>query len=131
MRGYKREETSDIYPLPLFLSSSSKYLSEKMPYSLKGRNVLVTAGSRYDSMILLPRCKKKLHANHRDRGLGAIICKKFAEEGANVAINYVSNSAAAEELADTLTKEYSTKIFIVQGVSGSGLNALCTTQVCG
>ncbi|KAM0480238.1 hypothetical protein ACHAPX_004065 [Trichoderma viride] len=65
-----------------------------MPYSLKGRNVLVTAGSR---------------------GLGAIICKKFAEEGANVAINYVSNSAAAEELADTLTKEYSTKIFIVQG----------------
>lgn len=102
-----------------------------MPYSLKERNVLVTAGSRYGSMILLPHSKRELHTNHGDRGLGAIICKKFAEEGANVAINYFSNSAAAEELANTLTKEYSTKIFIVQGVSISGTNALCTTQVCG
>ncbi|KAK1238129.1 hypothetical protein MKX08_002708 [Trichoderma sp. CBMAI-0020] len=65
-----------------------------MPYSLKGRNVLVTGGSR---------------------GLGALICKKFAEEGANVAINYVSNSVAAEKLADTLTKDYSSKTFAIQG----------------
>ncbi|UKZ89676.1 putative secondary metabolism biosynthetic enzyme [Trichoderma asperellum] len=65
-----------------------------MPYSLKGRNVLVTGGSR---------------------GLGAIICKKFAQEGANVAINYVSNSTAAQTLADTLAKDYSSKIFVIQG----------------
>ncbi|KAL6901149.1 hypothetical protein GGI43DRAFT_404134 [Trichoderma evansii] len=65
-----------------------------MPYSLKGRNVLVTGGSR---------------------GLGAVICKKFAEEGANVAINYVSDSAAAQKLADALTKDYSSKIFVIQG----------------
>lgn len=64
MRGYKREETSGIYPLPLFLSSSSKELLAKMPYSLKGRNVLVTGGSRYDLMILLPHCKKELCTNH-------------------------------------------------------------------
>ncbi|KAL7931795.1 NAD(P)-binding protein [Trichoderma chlorosporum] len=64
-----------------------------MPYSLKGRNVLVTGGSR---------------------GLGAVICKKFAEEGANVAINYVSNADAAQQVADAL-KEYPVKTFIIQG----------------
>lgn len=50
----------------------------KMPYSLKGRNVLVTGGSR---------------------GLGALVCEKFAAEGANVAINYASSKERAEELA--------------------------------
>ncbi|TFA98353.1 hypothetical protein CCMA1212_009838 [Trichoderma ghanense] len=64
-----------------------------MPYSLKGRNVLVTGGSR---------------------GLGAVICKKFAEEGANIAINYFSNADAAQEVADSL-QQYSVKTFIVQG----------------
>lgn len=126
MRGYKREETSNN-PLPIFLSSSNKDLLEKMPYSLKGRNVLVTGGSRYDSMILLLHCKRELRINHQDRGLGAIICKKFAEEGANVAINYVSNSTAAENLADTLTKDNPSKIFVVQGVSISSMIALYTT----
>ncbi|KAF3067525.1 hypothetical protein CFAM422_008527 [Trichoderma lentiforme] len=67
-----------------------------MPYSLKGRNVLVTGGSR---------------------GLGALICKKFAEEGANVAINYVSNADAAQKVADSL-KEYPVKIFVIQGDAG-------------
>ncbi|KAM0263728.1 hypothetical protein ACHAQJ_001042 [Trichoderma viride] len=66
-----------------------------MPYSLKGRNVLVTGGSR---------------------GLGALICKKFAQEGANVAINYLSNAEAAQQVADSLAKEYSgIKTFIIQG----------------
>ncbi|KAL6877692.1 NADP(+)-dependent dehydrogenase [Trichoderma longibrachiatum] len=64
-----------------------------MPYSVKGRNVLVTGGSR---------------------GLGAVICRKFAEEGANVAINYFSNADAAQEVADSL-QQYSVKTFIVQG----------------
>lgn len=49
-----------------------------MPYSLKGRNVLVTGGSR---------------------GLGALVCEKFAAEGANIAINYMSSKDRAEELA--------------------------------
>lgn len=49
-----------------------------MPYSLKGRNVLVTGGSR---------------------GLGALVCEKFAAEGANIAINYNASKDRAEELA--------------------------------
>ncbi|RFU77890.1 hypothetical protein TARUN_4358 [Trichoderma arundinaceum] len=57
-----------------------------MPYSLKGRNVLVTGGSR-----------------------------KFAEEGANVAINYVSNEEAAQKIADSLEKEFSCKAFVIKG----------------
>ncbi|KAL7905150.1 hypothetical protein GGI35DRAFT_472012 [Trichoderma velutinum] len=47
-------------------------------------------------------------------GLGAVICKKFAEEGANVAVNYVSNADAAQQVADSL-KEYSVKTVIIQG----------------
>ncbi|KAH8596323.1 short-chain dehydrogenase/reductase-like protein sdr [Bisporella sp. PMI_857] len=54
-----------------------------MPYSLKGRNVLVTGGSR---------------------GLGEAICLKFAGEGCNVAINYFSNEARAQSVADRVEK---------------------------
>ncbi|KAE8150883.1 hypothetical protein BDV25DRAFT_104374 [Aspergillus avenaceus] len=64
-----------------------------MPYSLKGRNVLVTAGSR---------------------GLGAVICERFAAEGANVAINYYSNADAARELAGRLSKEYGVTCHVLQ-----------------
>ncbi|KAF7184661.1 hypothetical protein CNMCM7691_005973 [Aspergillus felis] len=67
-----------------------------MPYILKGKNVLVAAGSR---------------------GLGAAICQKFAAEGCNVAINYHSNHEVAEELASRLAKEYSIKSIILQGDS--------------
>jgi len=56
-----------------------------MPYSLKGRNVLITGGSR---------------------GLGAQIAHAFAAQGANIAINYASNSAAASELASDLSSKY-------------------------
>ncbi|KAI9753724.1 MAG: hypothetical protein M4579_005015 [Chaenotheca gracillima] len=49
-----------------------------MPYDLKGRNVLITGGSR---------------------GLGALIAEKFAVEGCNVAINYVSSEERAKETA--------------------------------
>ncbi|KAH8799177.1 short-chain dehydrogenase/reductase-like protein sdr [Xylogone sp. PMI_703] len=69
-----------------------------MPYSLKGRNVLVTGGSR---------------------GLGEIVCLKFAEEGSNVAINYNSSAKKAEELAAKLVKEYGVKTITIQGDMGS------------
>lgn len=55
------------------------------------------------------------NTNKRGRGLGAVICRKFAEEGANVAINYFSNADAAQEVADSLQR-YSVKTIIVQGV---------------
>ncbi|KAE8351292.1 hypothetical protein BDV28DRAFT_137456 [Aspergillus coremiiformis] len=64
-----------------------------MPYTLTGRNVLVTAGSR---------------------GLGAVICEKFAAEGANVLINYHTNSAAAQQLAERLEKTYAVRCLIAQ-----------------
>ncbi|KIW46295.1 uncharacterized protein PV06_01975 [Exophiala oligosperma] len=68
-----------------------------MPYSLKGRNVLVTGGSR---------------------GLGAVICEKFAAEGANLMINYASAKNKAEELAGKCTKDFGVKAAIVQGDVG-------------
>lgn len=66
-----------------------------MPYSLKGRKVLVTAGSR---------------------GLGAVICEKFADEGAHIMVNYVSREDKAQEVVARV-KERGVQAFMVQGVS--------------
>jgi NAD(P)-dependent dehydrogenase (short-subunit alcohol dehydrogenase family) len=49
---------------------------------LEGRVALVTGGSR---------------------GIGRAIVERFAEEGADVAINYTSNEAAAQEVAERVT----------------------------
>ena len=65
-----------------------------MPYSLKGRNVLVTGGSR---------------------GLGALVCEKFAEEGANITINYVSSEGSAKEVQKKCEK-HGVKTAITRGV---------------
>ena len=65
-----------------------------MPYSLKGRNILVTGGSR---------------------GLGALICEKFAEEGANIMVNYISAADRAKQVQETCEK-HGVKAFITQGV---------------
>ncbi|KAI9811484.1 MAG: hypothetical protein M1827_005467 [Pycnora praestabilis] len=68
-----------------------------MVYNLKGRNVLVTGGSR---------------------GLGALVCEKFAGEGCNIAINYVSNAERARETAEKIKKEFRVKVVVIQGDVG-------------
>ncbi|CZR65786.1 related to short chain dehydrogenase/reductase family protein [Phialocephala subalpina] len=67
-----------------------------MPYSLKGRNVFVTGGSR---------------------GLGALICEKFAEEGAQVMVNYVFNAERAIEVVKKV-QTHDVKAFVIQGDAG-------------
>lgn len=69
-----------------------------MPYQLKGRNVLVTGGSK---------------------GLGAVICKKFAQEGCNVAINYSSDSSTADSLAEELKRDYGGKAVTIKADAGN------------
>ncbi|KIW05254.1 uncharacterized protein PV09_03787 [Verruconis gallopava] len=68
-----------------------------MPYDLKNRNVLVTAGSR---------------------GLGALICEKFAAKGCNIAINYYSRPKPAQELSEKIKKEYGVKTIVIKGDGG-------------
>jgi len=68
-----------------------------MPYSLKGRNVLVTGGSR---------------------GLGALICEKFAAEGSNVVVNYMSSKDKADEVAEKCKKHFGVKAAVVQADIG-------------
>ncbi|KAF3491867.1 Short chain dehydrogenase/reductase family protein [Arthroderma uncinatum] len=65
-----------------------------MPYSLKGRNVLITGGSR---------------------GLGAMVAEKFAAEGSNVAINYCTSEERAKELATKIEAEHKVKAVVLQG----------------
>jgi NAD(P)-dependent dehydrogenase (short-subunit alcohol dehydrogenase family) len=69
-----------------------------MPYSLKGRNVLVTGGSR---------------------GLGALVAEKFAAEGSNVAINYVANADRAKQVSEKIEGQHNVKTVIIQGDVGS------------
>ncbi|CAK4010954.1 Hypothetical predicted protein [Lecanosticta acicola] len=68
-----------------------------MPYSLRGRNVLITGGSR---------------------GLGAEVARKFAAEGCNIAINYVSSEAPAQALAQELQSTHNVKTITIQGDGG-------------
>lgn len=51
------------------------------------------------------------------RGLGALICEKFAAEGANVAINYASNNDRAEKVAKKV-ESYGVKSFVIKGDCG-------------
>ena len=50
------------------------------------------------------------------RGLGVCIAEKFAAEGCNLAINYLSSEQAANDLALRLQNEYSIKTVTIQGV---------------
>ena len=45
-----------------------------------------------------------------------MVARKFAAEGSNLAINYVSSKDAAEKLASDLQSQYNVKTTIVQGV---------------
>ena len=51
------------------------------------------------------------------RGLGALVAEKFAAEGSNIAINYVSNEQRAKETAAKIESQYKVKTIIIQGVS--------------
>lgn len=51
-------------------------------------------------------------------GLGAEVCRKFASEGCNVAINYANNEAAAQQLAQELQNEHGVKTLVIQGDAG-------------
>jgi NAD(P)-dependent dehydrogenase (short-subunit alcohol dehydrogenase family) len=48
--------------------------------------------------------------------LGEVICIKFAQEGANVAINYLSSEGRAKDLAAKVEKDHGVKAIIIQGV---------------
>ncbi|TVY38483.1 Glucose 1-dehydrogenase [Lachnellula subtilissima] len=76
-----------------------------MPYSLKGRNVLVTGGSR---------------------GLGELICLKFAAEGCNVAVNYNASEDRAKEVAEKV-EGFGGKAVLVKG--DMGIEADCISVV--
>ncbi|KAF2845790.1 short-chain dehydrogenase/reductase-like protein SDR [Plenodomus tracheiphilus IPT5] len=63
-----------------------------MPYSLKGRNILVTGGSA---------------------GLGELISTTFASEGANIAINYFNRIEPAQKVQKAC-KEHGVKAVIIK-----------------
>ncbi|KAK5065089.1 hypothetical protein LTR84_000925 [Exophiala bonariae] len=52
-------------------------------------------------------------------GLGAVICEKFAAQGADIAVNYVSNKERAEEVAEQCRKEFGVRVVTLQADAGS------------
>lgn len=69
-------------------------LHSTMPYTLKGRRVLVCAGSR---------------------GLGALICEKFAAEGCHIMVNYISREDRAREVVEKV-RAHGVQAFTIHGV---------------
>ncbi|KAI0358115.1 NAD-P-binding protein [Trametes cingulata] len=53
------------------------------------------------------------------RSIGAAIATKLASSGANVVINYVSNAAAAQAVADNINKQGAGKAIVVKADAGS------------
>jgi hypothetical protein len=51
-----------------------------------------------------------------NRGLGALSAEKFASEGSNIAINYMSNKEVADKLALDIASKYKVKTVVIQGV---------------
>jgi 3-oxoacyl-[acyl-carrier protein] reductase len=64
-----------------------------MKTNLNNKVVLVTGGSR---------------------GIGKAICFAFAEEGAKVAVNYVSNKEKAEAVAEEIKAKFKTETFVIK-----------------
>ncbi len=64
-----------------------------MSYTLQSRNILITGGSR---------------------GLGALTAEKFAREGANVIVNYVSAKGRADEIVQKLEGSFRVKAAAIQ-----------------
>ncbi|KAK5107908.1 hypothetical protein LTR62_000568 [Meristemomyces frigidus] len=60
-------------------------------------------------------------------GLGAEICRKFAAEGCNIAINYANNEVPAQDLAKEIEETYKVKTLILKG--DCGVMAECASCV--
>lgn len=96
-----------------------------MVYSLKGRNVLVTGGSR---SVLIHELRPFPHvhrspskSNNAIRGLGELVCLRFAAEGCNVAVNYMSSADRASSVAEKVVSDYGVECFTIQGVCSYSL----------
>ena len=48
------------------------------------------------------------------RGIGKAICFAFAEEGAKVAVNYISNKDKAENVAAEIKSKYGTEAYAIK-----------------
>lgn len=57
------------------------------------------------------------------------MAQKFAAEGSNIAINYMSNKEAADSVASNIASKYNVKTIVVQGVCFSGLLGLLRTGI--
>ena len=57
-----------------------------------------------------------LTSKRSERGLGALVAKKFAIEGSNVAIHYNASKEKAIRVAESIEKDYKVKTVVVQGV---------------
>jgi NAD(P)-dependent dehydrogenase (short-subunit alcohol dehydrogenase family) len=51
-----------------------------------------------------------------NRGLGALLCEKFAAEGCNIVVNYVSSKDRADEVAKICSDKYGVKTAVIQAV---------------
>jgi NAD(P)-dependent dehydrogenase (short-subunit alcohol dehydrogenase family) len=63
------------------------------------------------------------------RGLGAVICEKFAAHGADVAVNYVNNKERADQVAEKCRREFGVHTVTLQAVRQTLLRGLLLLPV--
>jgi len=90
------------------LSKETKFKRPKM-ISLKAKSVLITGGSR---------------------GLGAATAHAFANEGANILVNYVSDEASAANVVAEISDKHGVKADAVQGDVGVEENRVKIVKKC-
>ena len=71
------------------------------------------------SFVLLGVRSERRLTHTYSRGLGELICLKFAQEGCSVAINYNASADRAKGLAAKIEKEHGMKAVVIQGVGSS------------
>ncbi|KAH8817228.1 putative short chain dehydrogenase [Xylogone sp. PMI_703] len=69
-----------------------------MPFSLRGKKVLITGGSR---------------------GLGAVIVDRFAQEGCDIILTYIQVKTSANEVARNIAEKYGVITGVLQADQGS------------
>lgn len=76
------------------------------------------AAGKYPSFSSQTRHLLDFHTDNSCRGIGAEIARKFANEGCNIAINYVSSEAPAQALSKELQDKHNVKTTVIQGDGG-------------
>jgi NAD(P)-dependent dehydrogenase (short-subunit alcohol dehydrogenase family) len=124
-----RQESLRCRELLVWLCSCNFHAVNNMPQVRPVYYCLPSHFSFYSLVPSLAKICRLMEVSLLNRGLGEIICLKFAQEGSNVAINYMSSSDSAQALSEKIKKDYGVKAVLIQGVSSFSLSKIMLSNL--